>query len=124
MNDKTNDLIERVIGAAIEAHRHFGPGFLESTYHSALLIELKLQGVSYRSEVAVDLDYKGHKIGQGRIDLLVEDHLVIELKSTDAGPNPYKRQVLAYLKATSLPIGLVINFGSPTLKDGIGRVRD
>ncbi|MEM9882587.1 MAG: GxxExxY protein [Planctomycetota bacterium] len=88
MSEETNKLTEKVIGAAIEVHRHFGPGFLESTYHSALLIELDLREIPFRSEVPVELDYKGHKVGQGRIDLLVDERLVVELKSTDTGPKP------------------------------------
>jgi GxxExxY protein len=116
-------LIERVVGAAIEVHRHFGPGFIEATYHQALAIELELLNIPFRSEVPVSLDYKGKTIGQGRIDLLVDDHLILELKAVDKPAPQFKRQVLAYLKATNLPVGLVINFEVPVLRDGLARAR-
>ncbi|MEZ6192596.1 MAG: GxxExxY protein [Phycisphaerales bacterium] len=115
-------LIERVIGAAIEVHRELGPGFQEITYHRALMIELDLCGITYESERLVSLDYKGRVIGEGRIDLLIENRLVIELKAADSNPRTYSRQVASYLKATGLKIGLVINFHAAVLKDGIARV--
>lgn len=126
MNDKIdpqlNDLAECVIGAAIEVHRHFGPGFSEATYHQAMIIELDLCGITCTSEAPVQLLYKNKPIGSGRIDLLVEKQLVVELKATPARPEKYKKQVLTYLKATNLRLGLVLNFECDTLKDGIGRV--
>ncbi|MEM1109197.1 MAG: GxxExxY protein [Planctomycetota bacterium] len=123
MEDDLGQLIEKVIGAAIEVHRHFGPGSIEATYHRALEIELGLRGISFESEVPVTLDYKGHPVGQGRIDLLVDRRLVVELKAVHRGADQFKRQVLAYLKATDLTLGLVINFEVGVLKDGLARVR-
>ena len=117
-----NELIERVIGAAIEVHRELGPGFQEITYHRALMIELDLCGITYESERLVNLVYKGHVIGEGRIDLLIESRLVVELKAADSNPRIYSRQVASYLKATGLNIGLVINFQAAVLKDGIARI--
>lgn len=119
---KLNELIERVIGAAIEVHRELGPGFQEITYHRALMIELDLCGFTYESERLVSLGYKGRVIGEGRIDLLIENCFVVELKAADSNPRTYSRQVASYLKATGLNIGLVINFHAAVLKDGIARV--
>ncbi len=117
-----DDLIERVIGAAIEVHRALGPGFQEITYHRALMIELDLCGITHKSELPVSLGYKGQVIGEGRIDLLIESRLVVELKAAESNPRTYSRQVASYLKATGLEIGLVINFHAAVLKDGIARV--
>lgn len=122
IDEVLNELAERVIGAAIEVHRALGAGFQESTYHRALLIELAEQGMAVTSEVPVSLRYKGKTIGEGRIDLLVEGRLVVELKAAAANPKKYRRQVVTYLKAGGYRLGLVINFESELLKDGIARV--
>jgi len=117
-----NDLAERVIAAAIEVHRYFGPGFAEQTYHKALAFELEDRGLSFVVESPVALVYKGRPIGHGRIDLLVENELVVELKATQAQASTYKKQVLTYLKATNLRLGLILNFEAVMLKDGLSRV--
>lgn len=122
IDEALNELAERVIGAAIEVHRALGAGFQESTYHRALLIELAEQGMAVASEVPVSLRYKGKTIGEGRIDLLVEGRLVVELKAAAANPKKYRRQVVTYLKAGGYRLGLVINFESELLRDGIARV--
>tara|TARA_R110002111_G_scaffold42180_4_gene77799 strand:+ start:1030 stop:1482 length:453 start_codon:yes stop_codon:yes gene_type:complete len=120
--DALNTLAEAVIGAAIEVHRELGAGFHETTYQRALMIELELRGVSFASEVPVTLVYKDKPIGDGRIDLLLDNSLVVELKAAPANPEKYRRQVLSYLKATGLRLGLIINFEVELLKDGISRV--
>lgn len=117
-----NELSERVIGAAIEVHRTLGPGFQEITYQRALGIELEERGISFQSEVPVTLDYHGKSIGDGRVDMLVANELVIELKAAEDNPKKYRRQVSVYLKATNLRLGLVINFEADRLVDGIARV--
>lgn len=117
-----NELAEKVIGAAIEVHRELGAGFQETTYHRALMIELELLGIPFKSETPVLLEYKGHAIGEGRIDLFVDNQLIVELKSAAANPKQYRKQVLSYLKATGMRLGLVINFEVEVLKDGIARV--
>lgn len=122
IDDALNDLAEVVIGAAIEVHRELGPEFAERTYHRALRIELESQGVRVESEVPVSLQYKGQSIGDGRIDLLVAGQLVVELKAAEANSKKYRRQVVAYLKAAGLRLGLVVNFEAELLKDGICRV--
>lgn len=120
--DRGGELTEKVIAAAIEVHRHFGPGFLESTYHQALMVELRERSIAFASEVPVDLIYKGQMIGRGKIDLLVESRVVVELKATPTSADAFRRQVVTYLKAGKHPLGLIINFGLPRLSDGISRV--
>ncbi|MEM8781379.1 MAG: GxxExxY protein [Planctomycetota bacterium] len=120
--DLGGELTERVIEAAIAVHRHFGPGFLEKTYHRALEVELKHRGVDFQSEVPVTLNYRGEAIGEGRIDLLIEGTLVVELKAARGDASEFKRQVAAYLKATGHPLGLLINFHHARLVDGVARV--
>lgn len=115
-------LSEQVIGAAIEVHRALGPGFQEITYHRALMIELEEVGLAVDTEVPVELRYKGRVIGEGRIDLLVEGKLVVELKAAAVNPQKYRRQVIAYLKATDKKLGLIINSEADRLVDGITRV--
>lgn len=121
-DEDLNRLAEQVIGAAIEVHRHLGPGFQEITYQRALMVELRHRGIPFQDEVPVVLDYKGVSIGEGRIDLLIDGRLVVELKATEPKPDGFRRQVSAYLKATSNQLGLVINFNVAVLKDGIARV--
>lgn len=120
--DNLNRLSESVIGAAIEVHRHLGSGFLESTYEKALSIELDLRGIKHRCQVPVALTYKDQSIGDGKLDLLVEDRLIVELKAVSGLSDAHKTQVLAYLKATNFKLGLLINFHNPLLKNGIKRV--
>lgn len=122
IDPQLNDLAEKTIGAAIEVHRYFGPGFSEVTYHKAMLIELADRGIRCESESPVELIYKCQTVGTGRIDILVEGALVLELKSCAARPEIYKKQVLTYLKATGLRLGLILNFETEMLKNGIGRV--
>lgn len=116
------ELTEKVIGAAIEVHRALGPGFAETTYHKAMMVELEDAGIHFEVEVPVQLTYKGRVIGEGRMDFLIENELVIELKAADGNPKRYRRQVVAYLKATGKKLGLVINFEYDKLADGIARV--
>ena len=120
--EQLNRLTEEVIGAAIEVHRELGAGFLESTYERALSIELDLRGIKHQTQYPCTLKYKGEDIGEGKLDLLVEGALIVELKAIKELADAHKTQVLAYLKATGHPIGLLINFHSPLLKDGIRRV--
>lgn len=120
--EELNKLTEGVIGAAMEVHRSLGPGFQEVTYHRALMVEMRHRGIDFKTEVPVVLKYLGEPIGEGRIDLLVGGQLVVELKASEANPRKYARQVVSYLKATGLKLGLVINFEEDVLKDGISRV--
>ena len=117
------DLLARdIIGAAIEVHRVLGPGFLESVYEEALGIELKLRGIPFKHQVSLGVEYKGERVGEGRMDLLVKDALIVELKTVDNLAPIHKAQTISYLKATGLKLALLINFNVPVLKDGIKRI--
>ena len=119
-----NSLSYKIIGAAIEVHRTLGgPGLLEKIYESALCHELSLQGLRTRTQVPVDVNYKGVKIRDPLfIDILVEDKIIVEVKATEKENPIHEVQLLTYLRLTGLRLGLVVNFGSRHLKDGISRV--
>ena len=121
-SSELNDLAGRVIGAAIEVHRLLGPGYLESVYEEALAVELDLLGVAHRRQVSVAVEYKGHRVGEGRIDLLVDGALVVELKTVEALLPIHQAQVISYLKATGFHLGLLINFNVEVLKNGVKRI--
>lgn len=115
-------LTEKTIGAAIEVHRHLGPGLLESSYRLCLCHELKTQGIRFETEKPLPIDYKGCRLDCGyRVDLLVEDALVIEIKSLDSLLPVHEAQLLSYMKLGHWQIGLLINFNVNLLKDGIRR---
>ncbi len=116
--DDMNRLTGDVIGAAIEVHRLLGPGFLESVYEDALCIELRLRGIPFVRQRPFALEYKGHSIGNARLDLLVGGRLVVELKAVDALAPIHSAQVLSYLKMTGARLGLLINFNVPALRRG------
>ena len=118
---EVNRLTGEVIGAAIEVHRVLGPGLLESVYEEALCVELALRNIPFVRQPSVDLSYKGHPIGKGRLDLLVDNALVVELKSVETLTAVHKAQLISYLKTTGYSLGLLINFNVPVLKDGIVR---
>lgn len=117
-----DELTERIIGAAIEVHRELGPGLLESVYEQALCYEFDLKEIKYKKQVPADIVYKGKAIKGQRLDLLVEDEVVVEIKSLSNLPDVALAQTLSYLKATDLKRGLIINFGAKRLIDGIKRV--
>ena len=118
----SDQLTERIIGAAIEVHRELGPGLVESIYEGALCIELTLRGIEYRRQAAVDVIYKGHVIKGQVLDILVDGEVVVELKAVSRLPEVAHAQVLSYLKATKLKRGLLLNFGEQRLVDGIKRI--
>ncbi len=119
---EVDHLAHAVIGAAIEVHRELGPGYEESVYEEALCIELGLRGITFSRQHAVSVSYKEHPVGAGRIDLLVENCLIVELKAVEELHPAHLSQVISYLKATNLRLGLLLNFSAPTMKDGIKRV--
>ena len=98
-----DQLAHTVIGAAIEVHRNIGPGYLESVYHQALCVELKLQGIIFEKEFPVSITYKGELVGEGYIDIFVERRLIVELKAVEALLPVHSAQVMSYLKATGCP---------------------
>lgn len=118
-----NDVLtQRIIGAAIEVHRTLGPGLLESIYEQALCHEFDLRGIAYERQVEIDVVYKGKVIKGQRIDVLVEQEVIIEIKSLTKLPEISMAQILSYLKATGLKRGLIINFGEKMLRDGLRRI--
>lgn len=117
-----SELTGVVIGAAIEVHRVLGPGFLESVYEEALCVELQLRGIPFRRQPVVAISYKGRLVGEGRLDLLVSNTLIVELKAVENLAPIHEAQVLSYLKMTSHTLALLINFKVRVLKDGIRRI--
>ena len=117
-----DDACRKVIGAAIEVHGILGPGFLEHVYEEALAIELEIRNISFVRQSPHPLLYKGQAIGTGRADLMVEKVLIVELKAQDVLLPIHLAQVISYLKATELRLGLIINFNVLRLRDGIRRV--
>jgi GxxExxY protein len=118
----TEALAREVIGAAIEVHRALGPGMPENVYRLALSHELDLRGIRHVKEAPMSIEYKGKQVGEGRMDILVEDRLILELKTVDALHDVHRSQLLAYLQATKLRLGLLINFNVAVLKTGIKRI--
>ena len=117
-----DELAPKVIGAAIEVHRHLGPGYLESVYEEAVAIEFGLRDIPFERQVPVSLDYKGHKVGEGRLDFLIGKKLLVELKAVETLILVHKAQAISYLKATGLHLALLINFNVPVLRVGIQRI--
>lgn len=119
-----NGLTKQVIGAAIEVHREMGPGLLESVYERCLQLELEDAGLRVESQVPVPVVYKGRPVHtEGlRLDLLVEDTVVVELKSKERLADVDKKQLLTYLKLTGKQVGLLINFNEALLKNGVVRI--
>jgi GxxExxY protein len=122
MHSENVSLTERVIGSAIEVHRHLGPGFSEAVYEEAFAWELTDRGILYARQHPITVYYKERPVGEGRLDLLIEGRLIVELKSVEQFSNVHVAQVLSYLKATQIGIGLLINFNVKVLKDGIRRL--
>jgi len=118
-----NHISSQIIKAAITVHKELGPGLLESVYHSCMAMELRELGLNVKSEVPLPVIYKGKKLAQEfRLDLLVEDQVVVELKSVKVIQDVHKKQVLSYLRLAGKPLGLLINFNTSLLKNGISRI--
>jgi GxxExxY protein len=115
-------LAHRVIGAAIEVHRHLGPGFIESIYKKAMIHELSALGLMVEKEKEIMVPYKGIDIPGQRLDLLVCGRIIVELKAVQSLLPIHEAQLISYLKATRLRLGLLINFHVPILKEGIRRI--
>jgi GxxExxY protein len=119
---RTEELASLVIGAAIEVHRHLGPGLAEKTYRNALVHELRLRGVECQPEVHVPIYYKGKLVREGFVDVLVERVLVVEVKVVENLIAVHRAQTISYLQALKLQLGLMLNFNVAAMKDGIKRV--
>jgi GxxExxY protein len=116
------ELTEKIISAAMAVHTSLGPGFLEQIYENALELELTNRGHQVQRQVWLDVLYRGHVVGQHRLDMLVDQEVVIELKSVEALAAVHKAQLRSTLKAAEKRIGLLMNFNQRKLRDGIRRV--
>jgi GxxExxY protein len=115
-------LTEQIIGAAIDVHRELGPGLMESVYEECLCYELSVRGIPFQRQVALPVRYKKVKLDCGyRMDVVVEDTVVLELKAIEQLHPLHEAQLITYLKLSQKPVGLLINFNVPVLKDGIVR---
>lgn len=120
---KANQLTREVIGAAIEVHRLKGPGLMESIYEKCLMRELEIRGIATRKQVPVEIEYKGLVFEDDlKLDILVEDCLIIELKVVKEVLGIHKAQLLSYMKLLDIPLGLLINYHELKLVDGISRL--
>lgn len=121
--EELEKLAKEVIGAAIEVHRILGPGLLESTYEKCLCKELELRNIKYKAQEKLMIDYKGEKIQEAyRLDLIVENEIILELKAIEDLKDIHKYQLLTYLKLSNKKLGLLINFNVKLLKDGLTRI--
>jgi GxxExxY protein len=119
---KAREITDAIIGAAIEVHRHLGPGCLESSYEACLCHELRMRGFAVRSQAKLPIEYKGLKLAEGyRIDLIVEETVVVEIKAVDTLVPVHEAQLITYLRLSGFRVGLLLNFNVAVLKDGILR---
>ena len=121
MDEHVDPLTQRIIGCAITVHRILGPGLLESVYRTALAIEFRFNEIPFDRERVIGVSYRGITVGDFRPDFIVQNQIVVELKSVSAHDRVFDAQVLTYLRLTGLRTGLLLNFGRPVLKDGIKR---
>ena len=119
---KENDIARSVVDASIQIHRDLGPGLLESVYEAVLAQALEERGLIVKRQIPVHLNYRGQVFEEAfRADIVVENLVILELKSLESLNNSHYKQVLTYLKLTGLKLGLLLNFGAPLMKDGIVR---
>jgi GxxExxY protein len=105
-----DELSNKIIGAGIEVHKNLGPGFIESIYHNAMKFELALKGLDFETEKVISIEYKSENVGLHRIDLVIENQIIVELKAVEEISLMHKAQLISYLKASGLEIGLILNF--------------
>jgi GxxExxY protein len=121
--DNTDSLTYKIIGCAMEVYKQLGPGLLESVYEQALIQELKLNDIPVESQVEIKVNYKGINISDNlRLDLLVDDSVIVELKSVEELKPIHHKQLLTYLRLMNKKVGLLINFNTDNLMDGIKRI--
>lgn len=121
--DDVERVVHQVIGCAIEVHRVLGPGLLESVYHECLAYELEARGLRFRSGVSIAIEYKGAKLRSAfEADFIVEGCIVVEVKAVEGLHPVHQAQVITYLKLAGCPAGLLLNFNTVLLKDGLRRL--
>lgn len=123
MEEQLDPVTSRIIGCAITLHRFLGPGLLESVYHTGLAIELARAEIPFETKRRIAITYHGVPLGEFEPDFIVQNEVVVEVKSASAHDRVFDAQVLTYLRLTGLRTGLLLNFGRPVLKDGIKRFR-
>jgi GxxExxY protein len=122
-SDPLDSLSESIIGAAIDVHSTFGPGLFENVYLACLCHELRLRGIAYETQRSIPIVYKNITLDCAyRADLLVEDEVLVEVKALESLAGIHLRQLLTYLRLSDRRLGLILNFGAPTMKEGIRRV--
>jgi GxxExxY protein len=119
--EQRDPLTEKIIGCAIEVHRVLGPGLLEASYEAALAIEFETAKLCFQRQLVIPVSYKGQPIGEHRLDFLVEDAVIVELKSVERYDPIFEAQLLTYLRLSGKRRGLLINFNSRLLKEGVKR---
>jgi GxxExxY protein len=119
--EQDDPLTRRIIACAIEVHKKLGPGLLEKLYKEAMVVEMELCGLKVEKNVKVPVEYKGRFIGEYFIDILVQESVILELKSVERHDPIFEAQILSYMKLTGKKIGLLINFNSKMVRDGIKR---
>ena len=125
MNEPSKELeffAHEVIGAAIEVHRLLGPGFLESVYEEPLSIEMNMRKIPFTRQVVVGVNYKDNIVGKGKLDFLIGGQLIVELKAIEMLAPIHSAQLLSYLKTTGFHLGLLINFNTTVLRNGLKRI--
>jgi GxxExxY protein len=119
--EEPDPLTEKIIGCAIEVHRAIGPGLLEAIYEEALCIEFEEKGLCYKRQLPIPIFYKGRRLGDYRLDLIVQDAVIVEIKSVERFDAAFEAQILTYLRAAQKKVGLLIKFNSRLMRDGIRR---
>lgn len=118
----TNRLSYEIVGAAIEVHRALGPGLLEAIYQNAMCVELTERNILFEKEKPISVYYKDQLVGDYRVDILVDKHIVVELKSVEKILSVHRSQIMTYLKITKCRLGLLMNFNVQMMKQGISRI--
>ena len=122
LSEELEAIVERVIGCAIEVHKRLGPGLSEGIYEDAMTIELEYQGLSFSRQRQVVVEYRGRRLRPPRLDLVVENQVIVELKVVERLHYVHRNQLLSYLHAADMPIGLLFNFNGETIKGSMKRV--
>ena len=118
-----NEIGKIVVDSAVCLHKELGPGLLESVYEVLLSYELQERGLGLKRQVSIPIEYRGKKFNEGfRADIIVENKVILELKSVETASRAHKKQVLTYLKLTGMKLGYLLNFGESLMKDGITRL--
>jgi len=122
LSDELEDLIHRTIGCCITVHRALGPGLLERVYTAAVRLELEAEGIAFEKEKRYPVYYRDHLLCEHRIDLVVANQLVLEIKAVEQLASVHRGQVRTYLRVSKLPVGLLVNFNVGALPDGLKRI--